>query len=144
MSRSIGSSTSLLSISPAYGAVSLENPAWHYSYFTSDMDGISPYWKGAAMTAGAYSRPLQAYSVKGPKDSLSVTGTNAVAFAQTVTVTAKEARPGSGEAKFLGFTVDGVQLPAEQLTYEISGDNPQGIVEIIANYLPKGLKMLLK
>jgi hypothetical protein len=108
------------------------------------MDGISPYWKGAAMTAGAYSRPLQAYSVKGPKDSLSVTGTNAVAFAQTVTVTAAEFRPGSSTAKFLGFTVNGEQFPADRLTYEISGDNPQGIVEIIANYLPKGLKMLLK
>ena len=134
----------LLSISPAYGAVSLENPAWHYSYFTSDMDGISPYWKGAAMTAGAFSRPLQAFSVKGPKDSLSVTGTNGVAFAQTVSVTAKEARPGSGEAKFLGFTVDGVQLPAEQLTCEVSGGDPEGIIEIIANYLPRGLKMILR
>lgn len=134
----------LLSISPAYGAVSLENPAWHYSYFTSDMDGISPYWKGAAMTAGAFSRPLQAFSVKGPKDSLSVTGTNGVAFAQTVSVTAKESRPGSGEAKFLGFTVDGVQLPAEQLTCEVSGGDPEGIIEIIANYLPRGLKMILR
>jgi hypothetical protein len=30
------------------------------------------------------------------------------------------------------------------MTYEISGDNPDGIIEITANYLPIGLKMVLR
>jgi hypothetical protein len=53
-------------------------------------------------------------------------------------------RPDDSGAKFLGFTVDGEQLPADRLTYEISGDNPDGIIEITANYLPIGLKMVLR
>jgi hypothetical protein len=138
-----GNDHRLLSISPAYGTVSLENPAWHYSCFSSDLSGCSPYWNGAAMTAGAYSRPLQAVSVTGPKDSLSVTGTNGVEFAETLVVAAQATRPGS-TARFLGFTVNGEQLPADRLTYEVSGAGLDGIVEIVAGYQSIGLKMILR
>lgn len=138
-----GKDRRLLTISPAYGAVGLENPAWHYSYFTSDLSGVSPYWNGAAMTAGAYSRPLQAFSVRGPKDALSVVGTNGVEFAGTVTVTAQAIRPRNG-AKFLGFTVNGTDCPADRLSYEISGAEPEGIVEIVARYMPVGLNLFFR
>ena len=97
------------------------------------------------MTAGAYSPPLQAFSVKGPKDALSHTGTNGVGFAESAVVSAQATRPRNG-AKFLGFTVNGEKLAADRLTYEVScaGSKPAGIVEIIAEYMPLGLKLLLR
>ena len=86
---------------------------------------------------------LQAFSVKGPKDALSVVGTNGVEFAGTVTVTAQAIRPRNG-ARFLGFTVNGTDCPADRLSYEISGAEPEGIVEIVARYMPVGLNLFFR
>ena len=102
------------------------------------------------MTAGAFSRPVQAVSVtvsRGGPDSLVVTGgaygTNGLDNASTITVTA-QAKSASGR-KFLGFTVDGVDYPADKLTYSVTqSGEPEGCISIVANYSAVPMAVILR
>ena len=102
------------------------------------------------MTAGACQWPVQAVSVavsRGGPQPLTVTGgtvgTNALENAATITVTAQ--KKSDAGRRFLGFTVDGVDYPADQLTYTVmQNGEPSSCISIIANYSAVPMTVILR
>jgi hypothetical protein len=84
---------------------------------------------------------------RGGPDPITVTGgaygTNALEKASAITVTA-QAKSASGR-KFLGFTVDGVDYPADKLTYSVTQTGePEGCISIVANYSSVPMMVILR
>ena len=140
-----------LSCSPALTRARLSNLDEHLRYASGDCCS-RPLRFGAegSATAGAYQWPVQAVSVavnRGGPDPITVTGgaygTNALENASAITVTA-QAKSASGR-KFLGFTVDGVDYPADKLTYSVTQTGePEGCISIVANYSRIPMTVILR
>ena len=139
----------VLNCSAAVGGANVENLAALTLKATRDLDGNGLFLRNGYPTAGARQQPMQAVYVKGPYWGVSVAGgdgvvgTNAVAIGESIVVTAFDKARGRA---FLGFTVDGVDLPYSGLTYTYtpSDDMTSAVPEIFARYLPGGMTLLLK
>jgi hypothetical protein len=141
----------ILSCSPAIGYANLSDLKEHLTFASGDYNG-RPLKFGAdgSMTAGAFHYPVQAVSVstsRGSSQPLTVVGgnvgTNAIDTASSITVTAQ--KKSNAGRRFLGFTVDGVDYPAEQLTYtHTQSGEPNGCISIVAKYSPIPMTVILR
>lgn len=141
----------LLSCSPALGYVDVSDWTVHLRYASGDyLSRPLRFASDGKMTAGAYQWPVQAVSVtvsRGGADPLTVTGgtvgTNALEASSSIAVTAK-AKSDSGR-RFLGFTVDGVDYPADMLTYTVTPPGePSGCISVVANYSAVPMAVILR
>ena len=139
-----------LSCSPALAHVQLSDIDVHLRYASGDFNGRLLRFVDGCATAGAYQWPVQAVSVAvsrgGPQPLIvsgGTVGTNALETSASITVTAQK-KSDSGR-RFLGFTVDGVDYPADPLTYTIrqSGE-PSGCISILANYSAVPMAVILR
>ena len=141
----------ILSCSPAIAHADLADLREHLSYTSGDYNGrplrFSP---DGLMTAGAYQWPVQAVSVavsRGGPQPLTVTGgavgTNALESAASITVEAQ--KKSDAGRRFLGFTVNGVDYPADQLTCTVTQTGePSGCISILANYSSVPMAVILR
>ena len=141
----------ILSCSPAIAHADLADLRDHLSYTSGDYSGRPlRFSSDGLMTAGACQWPVQAVSVavsRGGPQPLTVTGgtvgTNALENAATITVTAQ--KKSDAGRRFLGFTVDGVDYPADQLTCTVTqSGEPSGCISIIANYSSVPMAVILR
>ena len=141
----------ILSCSPAIAHADLADLRDHLSYTSGDYSGRPlRFSSDGLMTAGACQWPVQAVSVavsRGGSQPLTVTGgtvgTNALENAATITVTAQ--KKSDAGRRFLGFTVDGVDYPADQLTCTVTqSGEPSGCISIIANYSSVPMAVILR
>ena len=133
--------------SPALGGARVDDALGLIAAAPSDVDGNPPCVVDGVPTAGACQNPVPVVVVDGRRDCLTVEGgalgTNVVA--RTITVTA--AAPGPGGREFLGFTVDGVDLPASQTVWSYTAPSAwDGVAvhDVLARYGKTGLLLLFK
>ena len=141
----------ILSCSPAIEYANLSGLKEHLAFASGDYNG-RPLKFGAdgSVTAGAFHHPVQAVSVltsRGGPQPLTVVGgsvgTNALESSASITVTAQK-KSDSGR-RFLGFTVDGVDYPADQLTCTVTQKGaPSGCISILANYSSVPMAVILR
>ena len=137
-----GDDLRLLSCSPAINYAQLANLQEHLRYMTGDFNSRPLRFNpdNSAFTAGAYHWPVQAVSVtvsRGSTEPLTIAGgnygMNGLDGGKSIVVTAK-AKSASGR-RFLGFTVNGEDLPASELSYSVTqSGEPSGLFSIVANY----------
>lgn len=116
---------------------------------TLDLDGNGLFLREGYPSAGARQYPMQAVYVSGPEWGVTVNGgsgtvgTNAVTIGSSITV---EAFQTVRNRKFLGFTVNGDELPYSGLTYThtVSADLTEAVPEIFARYSKGGLVLLFR
>ena len=135
--------------SAALGGASVENLTALTLKATRDLDGNGLFLNNGYPVAGARQQPMQAVYVAGPAWGVSVAGgdgivgTNAVAIGTSITVTAFETARGRD---FIGFTVNGVDVPYSGLTYTYTppADVTAGVPEIFARYSPSGMMLIYR
>lgn len=141
-----GGNLRFLADSPAVGALPAADRPSLLGEATEDLDGHGLHVKDGRLTLGAHQYPVQAVVVEGPK-SLVVTGgstgTNALEAGESLTATAAAKWNNRG---FLGWTVNGDELPFESLDYAYTApDDPTAEVTVIsARYARLGTQLYFR
>jgi len=142
----------ILSCSPAISCVKqLPDLASHLTFSSGDYEG-NPLniASDGSINAGSMQWPVQAVSVltsRGGPQPLSVTGgevgTNALEKGASISVTAQ--KKSAAGRRFLGFTINGVDYPADMLTYEVTQSGaPSGLISILAKYSSVPMAVILR